>query len=77
MGHEAIGVVEAVGTDVGRIKPSQVVVMPFAFSDGSCLFCEEGLHTACTHGGFWQRLGLRHGCGGRRGSVGSAAHSPG
>ena len=53
MGHEAIGVVEAVGSDVGRIKPGQVVVMPFAFSDGSCLFCEEGLQTACIHGGFF------------------------
>src|SRR3954464_14816984 len=53
MGHEAIGVVEAVGSDVRRVKPGQVVVMPFAFSDGSCLFCEEGLQTACTHGGFF------------------------
>jgi len=53
MGHEAIGVVEAVGSEVRRIKPGQVVVMPFAFSDGSCLFCAEGLQTACTHGGFF------------------------
>jgi threonine dehydrogenase-like Zn-dependent dehydrogenase len=52
-GHEAIGVVEAVGSDVHRIKPGQVVVMPFAFSDGSCLFCDDGLQTACTHGGFF------------------------
>ena len=41
MGHEAIGVVEAVGSDVHKVKRGQVVVMPFAFSDGSCLFCEE------------------------------------
>jgi hypothetical protein len=27
--------------------------MPFAYSDGSCLFCEEGLQTACVHGGFF------------------------
>lgn len=53
MGHEAIGVVEAVGSDVHKIRPGQVVIMPFAFSDGSCLFCEEGLQTACTHGGFF------------------------
>jgi threonine dehydrogenase-like Zn-dependent dehydrogenase len=53
MGHEAIGVVEAVGSEVRKIKPGQVVVMPFAFSDGSCLFCEEGLQTACIHGGFF------------------------
>jgi threonine dehydrogenase-like Zn-dependent dehydrogenase len=53
MGHEAIGVVEAIGSDVRRIQPGQVVIMPFAFSDGSCLFCDEGLQTACTHGGFF------------------------
>src|SRR3954463_12826428 len=53
MGHEAIGIVEAVGSDVHRIKRGQVVVMPFAYSDGSCMFCDEGLQTACVHGGFF------------------------
>src|SRR3954467_7379888 len=53
MGHEAIGVVEEVGNDVETIKRGQIVVMPFAYSDGSCLFCEEGLQTACVHGGFF------------------------
>lgn len=55
MGHEAIGVVIEVGSAVERIKPGQVVIMPFAFSDGTCLFCEEGLHTACLHGGFFSQ----------------------
>lgn len=53
MGHEAIGAVEAVGSDVRRIKVGDVVIMPFAWSDGSCDFCHEGLHTACSHGGFF------------------------
>lgn len=53
MGHEAIGVVVDVGSAVQTIKRGQVVIMPFAFSDGSCLFCEDGLQTACTHGGFF------------------------
>src|SRR5438445_9743773 len=53
MGHEAIGVVEAVGTDVRILKIGDVVVMPFAYSDGSCVFCHEGLHTSCLHGGFF------------------------
>jgi len=53
MGHEAIGVVEAVGSEVRRIRPGQVVIMPFAYSDGSCMFCGDGLHTPCRHGGFF------------------------
>src|SRR5438128_11665169 len=27
--------------------------MPFAYSDGTCVFCREGLHTSCIHGGFF------------------------
>jgi threonine dehydrogenase-like Zn-dependent dehydrogenase len=57
MGHEAIGVVEAVGAEVRTIKAGDVVVMPFAFSDGTCAFCHEGLHTACVHGGFFASNG--------------------
>ena len=53
MGHEAIGVVDAVGADVRTIKVGDVVVMPFAFSDGTCMFCDEGLQTSCVHGGFF------------------------
>src|SRR5712691_12597495 len=53
MGHEAIGVVEAVGADVRTLKVGDVVVMPFAYSDGTCIFCHEGLHTSCIHGGFF------------------------
>jgi hypothetical protein len=53
MGHEAIGVVEAVGADVGGVKVGDVVIMPFAYSDGACVFCHEGLQTSCIHGGFF------------------------
>jgi hypothetical protein len=53
MGHEAIGIVEAVGADVRTLTVGDLVVMPFAFSDGTCMFCHEGLHTACVHGGFF------------------------
>src|SRR6478736_5739175 len=49
MGHEAIGVVEEIGTDVRTLKRGDVVVMPFAISDGTCEFCREGLPTACVH----------------------------
>jgi threonine dehydrogenase-like Zn-dependent dehydrogenase len=53
MGHEAIGVVEDVGADVRRIKRGDFVIMPFAFSDGTCAFCHDGLQTSCVHGGFF------------------------
>jgi threonine dehydrogenase-like Zn-dependent dehydrogenase len=53
MGHEAIGVVEAVGAEVRAVKTGDVVVMPFAISDGTCVFCHEGLPTACIHVGFF------------------------
>ena len=53
MGHEAVGVVEDVGSEVQTIKRGQVVIMPFADSDGTCLFCEEGLQTACVHVDFF------------------------
>jgi len=53
MGHEAIGVVEAVGRDVQAIKARDFVVMPFAFSDGTCEFCQTHLQTSCVHGGFF------------------------
>src|SRR6202012_4992238 len=58
MGHEAIGVVDAVGSDVQIIKRGQLVIMPFAHSDGTCEFCREGLQTECVHGGFFGNNGL-------------------
>jgi threonine dehydrogenase-like Zn-dependent dehydrogenase len=51
MGHEFIGVVESVGDDVQTLKAGDVVVTPFVWSDGTCVFCREGLHTSCLHGG--------------------------
>src|SRR5213592_1979830 len=47
MGHEAIGVVEAVGADVRTMKVGDVFVIPFAYSDGTCVFSHEGLPTSC------------------------------
>jgi threonine dehydrogenase-like Zn-dependent dehydrogenase len=53
MGHEFIGVIEAVGREVRTIKKGDLVVAPFAWSDGTCVFCHEGLQTSCLHGGWW------------------------
>src|SRR5436190_4208087 len=53
MGHEFIGVVESVGADVRAVKKGDLVVAPFAWSDGTCEFCQQGLQTSCLHGGWW------------------------
>jgi threonine dehydrogenase-like Zn-dependent dehydrogenase len=58
MGHEAIGVVDAVGTDVRTMKVGDLVIMPFAYSDGTCVFCHEALHTSCVRGGFFGVEGM-------------------
>src|SRR4051794_35797116 len=61
MGHEFLGVVEEVGADVSGIQAGDFVVAPFAYSDGTCAFCREGLHTSCVHGGFWDEPGQQGG----------------
>jgi threonine dehydrogenase-like Zn-dependent dehydrogenase len=53
MGHEFIGLVEAVGADVRTVARGDLVVAPFAWSDGTCVFCRQGLQTSCLHGGWW------------------------
>lgn len=58
MGHEAIGVVQAIGADVRTVKRGDLVVMPFAYSDGTCALCHEGLNTSCVHGGFFGIAGM-------------------
>jgi threonine dehydrogenase-like Zn-dependent dehydrogenase len=63
MGHEFIGVVEAAGAEVRTVKPGDIAVAPFAWSDGTCVFCHEGLQTSCLHGGWWARDGIDGGQG--------------
>src|SRR3954470_24416963 len=53
MGHEFIGVIEAVGAEVRSVKKGDLVIAPFAWSDGTCEFCKAGLQTSCLHGGWW------------------------
>ncbi|WP_062516367.1 zinc-binding dehydrogenase [Demequina gelatinilytica] len=59
MGHEAIGVVEEIGSEVSRIKVGDFVIVPFAYSDNTCEICEAGFQTACPHGGFYGNPGDR------------------
>lgn len=58
MGHEFLGVVEEIGAEVATLRKGDFVIAPFAWSDGTCEFCREGLHTSCRHGGFWAANGI-------------------
>jgi threonine dehydrogenase-like Zn-dependent dehydrogenase len=51
MGHEFIGLVEAVGDDVQTLEVGALVVAPFLWCDGTCVFCQQGLTSSCLHGG--------------------------
>ncbi|MCD2188419.1 zinc-binding dehydrogenase [Actinomycetospora soli] len=53
IGHEFIGVVEEVGSDIGRLQQGDVVVAPFFYADGTCEYCRAGLTTACPNGSAW------------------------
>src|SRR6185295_8701852 len=47
LGHEPMGIVEEVGSEVTELKPGDRVVMPFQISCGHCWMCEQGLQTQC------------------------------
>jgi threonine dehydrogenase-like Zn-dependent dehydrogenase len=47
LGHEPMGIVEEVGSEVSNLKPGDRVVVPFQISCGSCLMCAQGLQTQC------------------------------
>ncbi|MGI8760365.1 MAG: alcohol dehydrogenase catalytic domain-containing protein, partial [Jatrophihabitantaceae bacterium] len=47
LGHEAMGVVEDVGSEVTAIKAGDRVVIPFQISCGRCYMCDQRLYTQC------------------------------
>jgi len=53
IGHEFIGVVEAVGADVTSVRVGDFVIAPFTDSDGTCVHCRNGITTSCVNFGFW------------------------
>ena len=46
-GHEAFGVVEAVGKNVTAAKPGDVVILPFSLNCGHCQECKLGATASC------------------------------
>lgn len=63
IGHEFLGVVEDLGSEVSGLKAGDVVLAPFVWSDNTCDFCREGLQTSCRHGGLWGADGVDGGQG--------------
>ncbi|MET8503984.1 zinc-dependent alcohol dehydrogenase family protein [Streptomyces sp. NPDC004787] len=63
IGHEFLGLVEEAGPEVRGFARGDLVVAPFVWSDGTCEYCAEGLHTSCPNGGFWGSVGSDGGQG--------------
>src|SRR4051794_19577019 len=47
LGHEPMGIVEEVGTEVSHIRPGDRVVVPFNISCGHCFMCDQRLYAQC------------------------------
>jgi threonine dehydrogenase-like Zn-dependent dehydrogenase len=50
IGHEYVGVVEAVGADVTTVNPGDFVVGGFLTSDNTCVLCQASAHANCLNG---------------------------
>ena len=64
IGHEWMGMVMDVGSEVRTIKRGDRVIASYDFCDGSCEFCQKGLDSACVQGGVWgfghEEIGRAH-----------------
>jgi threonine dehydrogenase-like Zn-dependent dehydrogenase len=47
LGHEGVGIVEEVGSDVRNFKPGDRVVIPSSIACGYCSYCRAGYHSQC------------------------------
>ncbi|MFD5914432.1 zinc-dependent alcohol dehydrogenase family protein [Streptomyces massasporeus] len=52
IGHEYVGIVEEVGSDVSSVRPGQFVIGSFIASDNTCPNCQAGYQTNCQHRDF-------------------------
>src|SRR4029453_13281502 len=64
MGHEFLGGGGGGGPVVRTLKDGDLVLAPFVWSDGTCVLCQEGLHTSCLHGGRYGVVRVDGGQGG-------------
>ncbi len=59
MGHEYVGIVEEVGSEVKNIKPGQFVVGSFFASDNTCEICQAGYQSRCVHAVLMGNIGTQ------------------
>ena len=52
MGHEFMGIVEEVGSEVKKLKKGDRVVVPFPIACGPCFFCTHGASPACENSNY-------------------------
>ncbi|MCW2794556.1 zinc-dependent alcohol dehydrogenase family protein [Nocardioides sp.] len=54
IGHECVGVVEEVGSDVSSFAPGDFVIVPFCHCDNTCPHCAAGVQSACVNSNMTQ-----------------------
>lgn len=52
IGHECIGVVQEVGSEVTAFRPGDSVIVPFDHCDNTCVHCRAGMQSGCVNLGF-------------------------
>ena len=63
IGHEFVGEVVEIGSDVHDIRVGDRVIAPFVWSDNTCAYCVAGVQTSCVDGGIWGAIGADGGQG--------------
>ena len=53
IGHEFVGIVQEVGSEVRSLRTGDFAIAPFMYSDNTCPHCQVGIQSACSAGGFW------------------------
>ena len=53
IGHEFVGIVEAIGPNVSKIKVGDFVIAPFYDCDNTCTNCQNGVSASCLNGAWW------------------------
>lgn len=53
IGHEFVGIVDAVGSAVSKLKVGDFVIAPFYVCDMTCVNCRNGFSTSCLQGSWW------------------------